>query len=100
MGRLVAAGVLPLSCGGDHSLLLPLLKAVRSGQVEPLSMIHVDAHTGTIRISSSLNHSPSCNKRNHFSSFLISNPNSFSMIALAVYTARVAAHRVAHRHVE
>ena len=54
MGRLVAAGVLPLSCGGDHSLLLPLLKAVRSGQVEPLSMIHVDAHTGTIRISSSL----------------------------------------------
>lgn len=57
VSKLVTAGVRPLSCGGDHSLLLPLLKAVRSGQSAPLSMIHVDAHTGThdaLRVPSQL----------------------------------------------
>ena len=44
---LVDAGILPLSCGGDHSVLLPLLKAVRQNQPKPLSLIHIDAHTDT-----------------------------------------------------
>lgn len=44
---LVAAGVAPLSCGGDHSVLLPLLRAVRSVQPEALGLIHIDAHTDT-----------------------------------------------------
>ena len=44
---LVGAGVLPLSCGGDHSVTLPLLEAVRSAQPGPLGLIHVDAHTDT-----------------------------------------------------
>ena len=47
VSSLVTAGVVPLSCGGDHSLLLPLLRAVRSGQRDPLSLIHIDAHTDT-----------------------------------------------------
>ena len=44
---LFEAGILPISCGGDHSVLLPLVKAARSIQSEPLSLIHIDAHTDT-----------------------------------------------------
>ncbi len=43
-GMLVGAGVLPLAIGGDHSVTLPLLRAVAS---EPLALIHVDAHADT-----------------------------------------------------
>jgi guanidinopropionase len=40
-----AAGVTPLSVGGDHSISLPILRAVaRDG---PLGMVHVDAHCDT-----------------------------------------------------
>jgi guanidinopropionase len=39
------AGVLPLSVGGDHSISLPILRAVaRNG---PVGMVHVDAHCDT-----------------------------------------------------
>ncbi|WP_299951571.1 agmatinase [uncultured Ruegeria sp.] len=41
---LVAADVMPLSCGGDHSVTLPLLRAVAA---EPVALIHIDAHTDT-----------------------------------------------------
>ena len=40
-----AAGVMPLSVGGDHSVSLPLLNAVGAGR--PVGMIHIDAHCDT-----------------------------------------------------
>ncbi|MBL8588652.1 MAG: agmatinase [Methylobacteriaceae bacterium] len=43
--RVAAAGVTPLSVGGDHSITLPILKAL--GAARPLGMIHVDAHCDT-----------------------------------------------------
>lgn len=45
VGGLVAAGVVPLSVGGDHSIGLPLLRAV--GRERPVGMIHIDAHCDT-----------------------------------------------------
>lgn len=41
--RLVAQDVLPLSCGGDHLISYPILRAV--GKSRPVGMIHFDAHT-------------------------------------------------------
>lgn len=41
----VAAGVVPLSVGGDHSISLPILRAV--GAARPVGMVHVDAHCDT-----------------------------------------------------
>ena len=42
---LVQADILPLGFGGDHSVSLPLLRAVaRQG---PVALIHIDAHTDT-----------------------------------------------------
>jgi agmatinase len=43
--RLVAAGVRPLSVGGDHSISSSILKAV--GERQPVGMIHIDAHCDT-----------------------------------------------------
>jgi guanidinopropionase len=43
--KLVSAGVRPLSVGGDHSISLPILKAV--GKDRPVGMIHIDAHCDT-----------------------------------------------------
>ncbi|MFB3131999.1 MAG: agmatinase [Rhodothermales bacterium] len=40
-----AAGVAPLSAGGDHSISLPILRAVAAGG--PVGMVHIDAHTDT-----------------------------------------------------
>ena len=40
-----AAGVTPLSAGGDHSISLPILRAVAAGG--PVGMVHIDAHTDT-----------------------------------------------------
>lgn len=45
IGQVVAAGVLPLSVGGDHSISHPILKAV--GAARPVGMIHIDAHCDT-----------------------------------------------------
>jgi agmatinase len=45
VGQIVAAGVAPLSVGGDHSISHPILKAV--GAKRPVGMIHVDAHCDT-----------------------------------------------------
>ena len=43
--RLQAAGVRPVSAGGDHSITLPILRAI--GRERPLGMVHVDAHCDT-----------------------------------------------------
>src|SRR5215813_5221835 len=43
--KLVGAGVVPLSVGGDHSITLPILKAV--GAKEPVGLVHIDAHCDT-----------------------------------------------------
>jgi len=40
-----AAGVAPASVGGDHSITLPILKAL--GRDQPLGLIHIDAHCDT-----------------------------------------------------
>jgi agmatinase len=45
VGVLVRAGVKPVSVGGDHSISLPLLKAV--GAKRPVGMVHIDAHCDT-----------------------------------------------------
>lgn len=42
---IVDAGVAPLSVGGDHSMSLPVLRAV--GRARPVGMIHIDAHCDT-----------------------------------------------------
>lgn len=42
---IVAAGVVPLSVGGDHSIGYPILKAV--GASRPVGLIHIDAHCDT-----------------------------------------------------
>ena len=39
------AGVVPVSCGGDHSITGSILKAI--GRKEPVAMIHIDAHCDT-----------------------------------------------------
>lgn len=39
------AGIRPLTCGGDHSISLPILRALAKEQ--PLGMIHIDAHADT-----------------------------------------------------
>ena len=43
--RVKASGVRPLTCGGDHSISLPILRALASDG--PLGMIHIDAHCDT-----------------------------------------------------
>ncbi len=43
--RIVAAGVVPLAVGGDHSITLPILKAL--GAKRPVGMLHIDAHCDT-----------------------------------------------------
>lgn len=41
----VAAGVIPLSVGGDHSISQAILRAV--GEKRPVGLIHIDAHSDT-----------------------------------------------------
>ena len=40
-----AGGAVPLSAGGDHSVSLPILRAIAADQ--PVGMVHIDAHTDT-----------------------------------------------------
>lgn len=42
-GKLVAAGVRPLTAGGDHLVTLPVLRALAKDR--PLGLIHFDSHT-------------------------------------------------------
>ena len=43
--KVTAAGVVPLSVGGDHSITHPIMKAL--GRERPLGMVHIDAHCDT-----------------------------------------------------
>ncbi|MHA2171838.1 MAG: agmatinase [Candidatus Kariarchaeaceae archaeon] len=43
--KLQAAGTVPLSVGGDHSITLPILRALATDG--PIGLIHIDAHTDT-----------------------------------------------------
>ena len=43
--KICAAGAMPLSVGGDHSISLPILRAVAADH--PVGMVHIDAHTDT-----------------------------------------------------
>lgn len=43
--RTTAAGVAPVSVGGDHSITYPILKAL--GAKQPLGLVHIDAHCDT-----------------------------------------------------
>ena len=43
--KICAAGALPLSVGGDHSISFPILRAVAAER--PVGMVHIDAHTDT-----------------------------------------------------
>lgn len=45
IATLHAAGVIPLTVGGDHSISLPILRAL--GRDRPVGMIHIDAHCDT-----------------------------------------------------
>ncbi|TIU13800.1 MAG: agmatinase, partial [Mesorhizobium sp.] len=45
LDNIVAAGVIPLTVGGDHSVTHPILKAV--GRERPVGLIHIDAHCDT-----------------------------------------------------
>jgi guanidinopropionase len=43
--RVHGAGAAPLSAGGDHSITLPIFRAIAAHR--PVGMVHVDAHTDT-----------------------------------------------------
>jgi guanidinopropionase len=43
--KIAAAGVRPLSVGGDHSITYPILKAL--GAKHPVGLVHIDAHCDT-----------------------------------------------------
>jgi len=43
--RVREAGLIPMSAGGDHSISLPILRAL--GRDRPVGMVHVDAHCDT-----------------------------------------------------
>ncbi len=44
--RVKEAGIRALTCGGDHSVTLPILRVLAAGG-PPLGMIHIDAHCDT-----------------------------------------------------
>ncbi|MCP4260052.1 MAG: agmatinase [Planctomycetes bacterium] len=41
--RLHKSGIIPLSAGGDHSITLPILRAITADH--PVGLVHIDAHT-------------------------------------------------------
>ncbi len=41
--RLLATGAMPLTMGGDHTIVLPILRALRRRH-GPIGLVHVDAH--------------------------------------------------------
>ena len=44
-GHLHASGAVPLSAGGDHTITLPIFRAIAAER--PIGMVHIDAHTDT-----------------------------------------------------
>ena len=49
MARVLSAGITPLSVGGDHSVSLPLLRALSKQRpgLPPPGLVHIDAHCDT-----------------------------------------------------
>ena len=45
--RVHAMGITPLSAGGDHSVTLPILRAIAAKPAQPLGLVHFDAHCDT-----------------------------------------------------
>ncbi len=45
--KVVAAGVVPLTAGGDHSITLPIMRAISKHRGGPVGMVHFDAHCDT-----------------------------------------------------
>ncbi|MGB0505554.1 MAG: agmatinase [Pikeienuella sp.] len=43
--KVKSAGIRPITCGGDHSISLPILRALAKDG--PVGMIHIDAHADT-----------------------------------------------------
>ena len=43
----VAAGIMPLTAGGDHSITLPVMRAMAKHRGGPVGMVHFDAHCDT-----------------------------------------------------
>ena len=41
--KLFKSGIVPLSAGGDHSITLPIMRAIAADK--PLGLVHIDAHT-------------------------------------------------------
>ena len=62
IARMHAAGITPMAAGGDHSISLPILRAIAGAQ-RPVGMVHFDAHcdTGSNYLGSNYHHgAPFC----------------------------------------
>lgn len=44
VGEIVAAGAMPLVCGGDHAITWPVVRAVAGAMTGRLGLIHLDSH--------------------------------------------------------
>jgi agmatinase len=44
VGEIIAAGAIPLVCGGDHAITLPVVRAVAAAMKGNLGLIHLDSH--------------------------------------------------------
>ena len=42
--KVVAADIVPLTMGGDHTIVLPILRALRKKFDQPIAIVHIDAH--------------------------------------------------------
>ena len=45
--RIASAGIVPLTAGGDHSITLPIMRALARAHGGPLGLVHFDAHCDT-----------------------------------------------------
>lgn len=45
-GEMKAANIVPIACGGDHTIPLPILRALAAD--EPVGILHFDAHADTL----------------------------------------------------
>jgi agmatinase len=46
-GAILAAGAIPIMCGGDHSIPIPGVRALAARLPGPLGYLHIDAHLDT-----------------------------------------------------
>jgi agmatinase len=45
--KVAAAGIVPVTAGGDHSITFPIMKALHRHRGAPVGMVHFDAHCDT-----------------------------------------------------